>query len=190
RPHRPCREELRAARLPRGRRRAPARRDRRGDDRRVGRRRRRTHHQAVHGLMAITIDHTGKVALVTGAGAGMGREIARWMARAGAAVAVNDLRARHAGTGVGWSDAEDGRATAGVADCRADAEVDVMVRENVACLGGLDFAVNNIGMLPAGRTVKPFVEYRGDDWRDVVDQNLTLAALSARAEAEVMLEQG
>ena len=77
-----------------------------------------------------------------------------------------------------------------VADCRDDAQVDAMVRETVERLGGLDFAVNNIGMIPKGRTVKPFVEYRGDDWRDIVDQNLTLAALSARAEAEVMLDRG
>ena len=38
--------------------------------------------------MAIEIDHSGRAALVTGAGAGIGREIARWMARAGAAVAT------------------------------------------------------------------------------------------------------
>ncbi|MEM7288207.1 MAG: SDR family oxidoreductase, partial [Actinomycetota bacterium] len=36
---------------------------------------------------------------------------------------------------------------------------------------------------------KPFVQYRGDDWRDIVDQNLTLAALCGRAEAEVMIGQ-
>jgi len=138
----------------------------------------------------IAIDHAGKVALVTGAGAGIGREIARWLARAGAAVAVNDVRAEHAAAVVGEIEAEGGVATAVVADCRDYAQVDAMVRETVARLGGLDFAVNNVGMLPAGRTVKPFVEYRGDDWRDVLDQNLTLASLSARAEAEVMLEQG
>jgi NAD(P)-dependent dehydrogenase (short-subunit alcohol dehydrogenase family) len=140
--------------------------------------------------MAVTVDHAGKVALVTGAGAGIGREVARWLARAGAAVAVNDVRADHAAAVVAEIEAEGGTAVAVVADCRDDAQVDAMVHDTVTRLGGLDFAVNNIGMIPRGRTVKPFVEYRGDDWRDIVDQNLTLAALSARAEAEVMLERG
>jgi NAD(P)-dependent dehydrogenase (short-subunit alcohol dehydrogenase family) len=140
--------------------------------------------------MAITIDHAGKVALVTGAGAGIGREVARWLARAGAAVAVCDVRPEPAAAVVAEIEAEGGVAVALVADCRDDAQVDAMVRATVERFGGLDFAVNNVGMLPHGRTVKPFVEYRGDDWRDIVDQNLTLAALSARAEAEVMLERG
>lgn len=138
--------------------------------------------------MSIEIDHTGQVALVTGAGAGIGREIARWMARSGAAVAVNDLRADNAAAVVAEIEAEGGRAIAVVADCRDDAAVDAMVAEVVERLGGLDIAVNNIGMIPPGRGVKPFVKYRGDDWRDIIDQNLTLAALCGRAEAEAMLE--
>lgn len=136
--------------------------------------------------MSITIDHDGRSALVTGAGAGIGREIARWLARAGAAVAVNDLRADAARAVVAEIEAAGGRAVPVVADCRDDDAVDAMVQRTVDELGGLDIAVNNIGMLPPGRVTKPFVEYRGDDWRDIVDQNLTLAALCGRAEAEVM----
>lgn len=136
--------------------------------------------------MTITIDHHGKAALVTGAGAGIGREIARWLARAGAAVAVNDIRAAHAEAVVAEITDEGGHAIAVVADCRDDAAIDQMVATTVAELGSLDIAVNNIGMIPEGRRPRPFTEYRGDDWRDITDQNLTLAALCGRAEAEVM----
>ncbi len=140
--------------------------------------------------MSITIDHGGRVALVTGAGAGIGREVARWLARAGAAVAVNDVRAANAAEVVAEIEAEGGRAIAVVADCRDDAAVDRMVSTTVRQLGGLDIAVNNIGMIPRGRSPQPFVSYRGDDWRDIVDQNLVLAALCGRAEAEVMADAG
>lgn len=137
--------------------------------------------------MSIEIDHSGQVALVTGAGAGIGREIARWLARAGATVVVNDLRADHAEAVVAEIEVAGGTAIAVPADCRDDDAVDRMVATVRDRLGRLDIAVNNIGMIPPGRGVKPFVEYRGDDWRDIVDQNLTLAALCGRAEAEAML---
>lgn len=140
--------------------------------------------------MSIAIDHAGKVALVTGAGAGIGREVARWLARSGAAVAVNDIRERNAVAVVAEIEAEGGRAMAVVADCRDDSAIDEMVARTVDSLGGLDIAVNNIGMLPEGRVPKPFVDSLGEDWRDIVDQNLVLAALCGRAEAEAMRTQG
>jgi len=139
--------------------------------------------------VSVAIDHSGRVALVTGAGAGIGREIARWMARAGAAVAVNDLRAERAEAVVAEIAAEGGTAAAVPADCRDDAQVEAMVAATAARFGGLDIAVNNIGMLPPGRGLAPVVEMDGGYWRDLLDQNLVLAALCAAAEARRMLEQ-
>ena len=140
--------------------------------------------------MAITIDHAGRVAFVTGAGAGIGREIARWLARAGAAVAVVDIRAEKAEAVVNEIRTEGGTAHPVIANFRDDDAIDAAVDEAESALGSLDIAVNNIGMLPVGRGLKPFVESRGEDWRDIIDQNLTLAALSARAEAAHMLSTG
>jgi NAD(P)-dependent dehydrogenase (short-subunit alcohol dehydrogenase family) len=139
--------------------------------------------------MSIAIDHAGKVALVTGSGAGIGREIARWLARAGAAVAVNDARAEKAADTVSLIEAEGGRAIAVVADCRDDAQVAEMVQRTVHVLGGLDIAVNNIGML-AGRGASAFVDTDGGYWRDVVGQNLILTAVCAQHQARAMIDGG
>ena len=92
--------------------------------------------------MSIRIDHAGRTALVTGAGAGIGREIARWLARAGAAVAVNDLRAERAEVVVAEINDEGGTAIAVAADCRDEAAVDAMVATVADRLGALDIAVN------------------------------------------------
>jgi 3-oxoacyl-[acyl-carrier protein] reductase len=137
----------------------------------------------------ISIDHRDKAVLVTGAGAGIGREIARWFARAGALVAVNDIRAANADSVVSEIAEDGGKAVAVVADCRDDEQIERMIGDVVAVFGGLDIAVNNIGMLN-NRPVTPFLEMDGSYWRDIVDQNLTLTALCGRAEAQVMVEQG
>jgi 3-oxoacyl-[acyl-carrier protein] reductase len=139
--------------------------------------------------MSIAIDLSAKAALVTGAGAGIGAEIARWLARAGAAVAVADVRADFAREVTTSIEAAGGRAVCVVADCRDDPQIERMVLETVDALGGLDIAVNNVGMM-AGRGGGSFVDMDGDFWRDLVDQNLVLTALCGRAEARVMLAQG
>jgi 7-alpha-hydroxysteroid dehydrogenase len=140
--------------------------------------------------VAVTIDHSGKVALVTGAGAGIGREIARWFATAGASVVVNDVRPEKADGVVQEITSAAGRAAAIVADCRDDAAVEALIATAIETFGRLDIAVNNVGMLPPGRSAGAFVELDGSYWRDVLDQNLVASALCARVEAKVMVEQG
>jgi NAD(P)-dependent dehydrogenase (short-subunit alcohol dehydrogenase family) len=139
--------------------------------------------------VSIAIDHTGKAVLVTGAGAGIGREIARWFGRAGAAVAVNDVRAANADAVVAEITAEGGRAVAAVANCRDDAQIETMVAHTVEAFGRLDVAVNNIGNI-ADRKAAAFLDTDGEHWRDVVDQNLVLTALCGRAEAKAMIAAG
>lgn len=137
----------------------------------------------------IPIDHAGKGALVTGSGAGIGREIARWLARAGAQVIVHDIRADKAEAVVAEIEAEGGTAHAVLADARDDAELQRLVDESVRLLGRLDIAVNNVGML-AGRSVGAYTTLDGGYWRDVVDQNLIVTALAGAAQARAMTGGG
>ena len=136
----------------------------------------------------IVIDHTGKVALVTGAGAGIGREIAKWFARAGAAVAVVDSRVDKANESVAEIASEGGTAIALARDLRDDGQVQEMVDETVARLGKVDVAVNNVGNFPPGRVPTPAIEMDGAFWRDLLDQNLVLGALCAGAQARAGAE--
>lgn len=137
--------------------------------------------------MTVAIDLTGGTALVTGAGAGIGEEIAVWLARAGAHVAVHDVRRAHAEATVGRIVAEGGDAFTLVADARDDGALHAMVLEAVTRFGGtLDIAVNNIGMYGEHRP-GPFTELDGDHWRGLLDQNLVLTALAGAAEARAMI---
>jgi 3-oxoacyl-[acyl-carrier protein] reductase len=140
--------------------------------------------------MSIEIDHTGKTALVTGAGAGIGAEIAVWLARAGARVCVHDVRVDKVAEVVQRIEAAGGRAVGAVADARDGAALEAMVDESVEALGGrLDMAVNNIGMY-GEFSPGPFVTLDGSHWRGLLDQNLVITALSAAAEARHMARSG
>lgn len=137
----------------------------------------------------IVIDLGGRRAMVTGAGAGIGREIARWLARAGAAVAVVDVDAQAAGAVAAEIAGEGGSVCTVVGDARDDQELQRMVATSVDRLGGLDIAVNNVGMY-AGQRPGPFVSLDGGHWRDLLDQNLVITALAGAAEARAMMDAG
>jgi NAD(P)-dependent dehydrogenase (short-subunit alcohol dehydrogenase family) len=139
--------------------------------------------------LGIDLGLHGRGALVTGAGAGIGREIARWLAKAGCRVGVNDIDAERAGATVSELRDAGAEAIPVVANVRDEAAVAGMVSTLREAFGSLDVAVNNVGM-NADRPVTPFLELDADYVRDVVEQNLVATTLCCIAEARAMVEQG
>jgi 3-oxoacyl-[acyl-carrier protein] reductase len=125
-----------------------------------------------------------KTALVTGAARGIGLAIASRLAADGARVALLDLdgaAADAAAKKVG------GGAMAIAADVTKASEVDAAVDRVVDAWGRLDILVNNAGI--TGRSF-PIWELSDEDWRRVIDADLTSVFLCCRAAVKVMLRQG
>jgi 7-alpha-hydroxysteroid dehydrogenase len=144
--------------------------------------------------MTITISLEGSVALVTGAGAGIGREIACWLARAGAAVAVNDIAADRAAATAEAIAAEGAEGAGGeavplVADVRDPVQAAALADRAVEALGRLDVAVNNVGMT-AGRPARLFVDTPDEDGMAMIEQNLHATYRCCLAEARALVAQG
>jgi NAD(P)-dependent dehydrogenase (short-subunit alcohol dehydrogenase family) len=126
----------------------------------------------------------GKVALVTGGGAGIGMACVAELARRGASVVVAD-RDLPAATSVVERTA--GTASAVEADVRDEADVERMVAHAVETYGRLDLAVNNAGISDVR---KPVGDFTLAEWRKTLDINLDGVFLSMRAELRAMTQAG
>lgn len=142
----------------------------------------------------MTIEYKDRVAIVTGAGNGLGKSHALALAARGAKVVVNDLGGSLDGTGSTLSAAESvveeikasgGEAIANGANVTKPAEVNAMVEQAMAQWGRIDILVNNAGILRD----KSFSKMSLDDFRLVVDVHLMGAAICTKAVWDIMKAQ-
>lgn len=134
------------------------------------------------------LDFTGKVALVTGGGSGIGRASSLAFAALGARVVVGDA-APDGGEGTVQMIREvGGEATFIRADVSQSPDVTALVNGTVERYGRLDFAHNNAGI--AGASAQPFTDYPDELFDNVLAVNLKGVWLCLKAEVRQMLAQG
>jgi NAD(P)-dependent dehydrogenase (short-subunit alcohol dehydrogenase family) len=140
------------------------------------------------------IDFKGKVAIVTGAGGGLGRAHALELAKRGAKVVVNDLGGAMDGSGGSSKAAEavvaeikaaGGEAIATGSSVSDRKGVDNLVKQTMEAFGRIDILINNAGILRD----KSFKKMELDDFQIVIDVHLMGSAYCTKAVWPIMTEQ-
>lgn len=127
----------------------------------------------------------GKVAIVTGAASGIGREIARVFLRDGASVAIADINAEAAKATAAALDPSGRSAMPLAMDVTDEAAVDAGTASVVERFGRLDILVSNAGV----QIVNPIVEFSYADWKRLLAIHLDGAFLTTRAALRQMYRQ-
>ncbi|MGE0057064.1 MAG: SDR family NAD(P)-dependent oxidoreductase [Dehalococcoidia bacterium] len=131
-------------------------------------------------------DLSGRVALITGGGSGLGRAVGLGYARYGADVAVVDISEERAASVAAEISATGRRAEPFVVDVTDEIAVQQLVDRVKAQFGRIDICVNSAGI----NVRKPALEMSPDEFKRVIGVNLTGSWLVARAAGAVMVEQG
>jgi NAD(P)-dependent dehydrogenase (short-subunit alcohol dehydrogenase family) len=132
----------------------------------------------------------GKVAIVTGAGSGIGRATAELLASEGASVTVADIRAAAAEEVVAGIAAAGGSARAQVLDVSDPDAVEAMIADTVDAFGGLDVLHNNAAALDQSPHDTDVVAMELATWDRVLAVNLTGPMLGCRFAIPAMIERG
>jgi len=129
----------------------------------------------------------GKIAIVTGASAGIGRAIALMFAAQGAAVVLSARSEAKLDQVADEIRSNGGQAYASAGDVSLADTHERLVAAALREFGGLDIAINNAGTVGP---IKPLAEISPEDWQQTLDTNLTAAYLGARSQIPAMIKRG
>ena len=127
-----------------------------------------------------------KVAIVTGAASGIGRDIAHAYAKEGAKVAIADLKLDGANAVAGEIKSAGGQAMGVTMDVTDEAQVEAGVAAVIAAFGAVDVLVSNAGI----QIISPVVDLKLADWRKMLAIHLDGAFLTTRACLKSMYKSG
>jgi NAD(P)-dependent dehydrogenase (short-subunit alcohol dehydrogenase family) len=128
----------------------------------------------------------GKVAIVTGAGSGIGKGLAEELARRGAHVVISDINAERIAKVADGIVKANGKVTASTLDVSRYESVKKMIDDAVAAHGRIDYIFNNAGIAVGGQAKDVSI----DDWRRVIDINLYGVVYGASVAFPIMTRQG
>jgi NAD(P)-dependent dehydrogenase (short-subunit alcohol dehydrogenase family) len=128
-----------------------------------------------------------KVAIITGAGSGIGKATAELFAREGAKVVVSDINEENGKNAVEDIKKNGGEAYFVKADSSSPEDNEMLVKQAIEKYGRMDIAVNNAGI---GGPLAATGEYPLDGWKKVIDINLSGVFYGLRYQIPAMLSSG